>query len=131
MLTSPTWPEGRGGGSGGDGQGEASKVAFGSQAWVAERIAEPPAGGGRDRGGRGGRGRAERGGCRSRRGARPVGSVPSAPGTRGGAGVRAGAKERRGCRRGGRPCCGRGGKRGMMVGSTSASVLDQSKGVNK
>lgn len=25
MLTSPTWPEGRGGGSGGDGQGEASK----------------------------------------------------------------------------------------------------------
>lgn len=71
MLTPPTWPEGRGGGSGGDGQGEASKVAFGSQAWVAERITEPPAGGGRDRGGRGGRGRAERGGCRSRRGARP------------------------------------------------------------
>lgn len=79
MLTSPTWPEGRGGGSGGDGQGEASKVAFGSQAWVAERIAEPPAGGGRDRGGRGGRGRAERGGCRSRRDARRWAACPPRP----------------------------------------------------
>lgn len=73
MLTSPTWPEGRGGGSGGDGQGEASKVAFGSQAWVAERITEPPAGRGRDRGGRGGRGRAERGGLPEQAGCAPGG----------------------------------------------------------
>lgn len=126
MLTSLTWPEGRGGGSGEDGQGEVSKVAFGSQAWVAERIAEAReaamvtlAADALSAGAAGAGGvRARWAACRPR---------PER-----GEGLGCGRAQRRG------EVAGVGAarvvgeeERGMMVGSTSASVLDQGKGVNK